>query len=192
MPEELGGANRRVVAPVIVLQSEHEVGVVDVVLDADGEAHLPKRLLEIVAAHAVGKDRQRRSWTHGGRGWLPLALASLLPGDVLVDVEAATALASPPASAGAPWNGAGSKGDGRVAAALVSTRLTMAPASSRVRSCGGRTLPRSASSTVSASGACTTTRSRSWISMSTSKVGGDLRRARISGFRDAAPLRPTG
>ncbi len=40
-----------------------------------------------------------------------------------------------------PGNGAGSNGDGRVAAALVSTRLTIAPASSRVRSWGGRTLP---------------------------------------------------
>ena len=47
-PRRLGGANRRIVAPVVVLQGEHEVGVVDVVLDADGEAQLPKRLLEIV------------------------------------------------------------------------------------------------------------------------------------------------
>ena len=69
-------------------------------------------------------------------------------------------------------------GSARTAAgggALVSMRLTIWPSSPRRRSCGGFIRPRSASSTVSSSGMCTTTRSRSWISMSTSNVGGALR-----------------
>ena len=57
----------------------------------------------------------------------------------------------------------------------VSIRLMIWPASPRIRICGGLYLPRSASSTVSATGMWTATRSRCWISTSTSKVGGALR-----------------
>ncbi len=49
------------------------------------------------------------------------------------------------------------------------------PPSSRQRSSGARASPRSSASTVSATSAWTATRSRSWISTTTSKVGGALR-----------------
>ena len=63
-----------------------------------------------------------------------------------------------------------SRGDGRGRAWLRWT-----PSSSRQRSSGATESPRSIESTVSATSEWTVTRSRSWISMITSKVGGALR-----------------
>src|ERR1039457_5650834 len=106
----LGSAYRRIVAPVVVLQSEHEVGVVDVVLDADWEAHLAKRLLEIAARDSIGKDRERGARTNSGSRRFPLPLTPLLSGNVLVDVEAATALAGAPPTASTAREGRGLEG----------------------------------------------------------------------------------
>ena len=95
---------------VVVLQRQHEVGVVDVVLDADGKAHLSERLLEIAARDSIGKDRERRTGTHGRSRWLPLTLAPLLTGALLVDIEPPPALAGATTATTATWKGRGLEG----------------------------------------------------------------------------------
>src|ERR1035437_2251912 len=90
----LGEPDRRILPPVVVLEGQDDVGVLDVVLDAHRKLELAHRLLEVAPRDPVGKDRQRRC--EAGRAVAPalpgLAAAALLVGDVLLDVEAAPAV----------------------------------------------------------------------------------------------------
>ena len=90
---QLGDAHREVLAPVVALEGQDDVGILDVVLDAHRQLELAHRLLQVAARDPVGEDRQRLSGSGRAvaRALPGLPAAALLVGDVLLDVEAAVA-----------------------------------------------------------------------------------------------------